>query len=90
MVFVGDIALPFNGAINYSALSESFYSKVWFGNLEGAIVEEDDNSIDAVYNHKDAIEDLIQNFDFKGFALANNQLFDTGDFSETLKFLDEK
>lgn len=90
MIFVGDIALPHKGAIKYSEFPKEFYSKNWFGNLEGAIVNHDDNKLNAIYNQKDAIEELISNFHFKGFALANNHIFDIGSYEETINFLSNK
>jgi poly-gamma-glutamate synthesis protein (capsule biosynthesis protein) len=90
MIFVGDIAIPFKYAIQYSNFPVEFYQKKWFGNLEGAIVDVNDNSIDAVYNNQEAINELIGTFDFEGFALANNHIFDTGNFQNTIGFLQKK
>lgn len=87
MIFVGDIALPHKGAITYKNFPPEFYQKQWFGNLEGPIVNQDDNAISAVYNHQEAIDELRQTFDFKGFGLANNHIFDTGSYQDTLNYL---
>lgn len=89
MIFVGDIAIPFKGAIKYSDFPEELYKQKWFGNLEGAIVYTDDNSINAIYNHAEAIEELISKFDFYGFGLANNHIFDIGNYLNTIDFLEQ-
>lgn len=90
MIFVGDIALPYKEAISFSKIPSEFYTKNWFGNLEGSIVNLGDCELNAVYNQEDAIDELISNFRFKGFALANNHIFDTGSYKETINFLNKK
>ncbi|GAA4146796.1 hypothetical protein GCM10022216_32140 [Sphingobacterium kyonggiense] len=87
MVFVGDIAIPHKGAINYSDFPDCFYKKKWYGNLEGAIVNKDNNELLAVYNHEEGITELLEKFNFLGFSLSNNHIFDTGTYEETLNFL---
>lgn len=89
MIFVGDIALPYKGAINYQKIPKEFFDKNWFGNLEGTIVENDNNILAAVYNQKEAVKDVLQNFNFSGFALGNNHIFDTGKYEDTISFLHE-
>lgn len=49
-----------------------------------------DNSINAVYNNSDAIDELTKTFNYKGFGLANNHIFDTGSYEETINFLNKK
>lgn len=83
MIFVGDIALPYKGSVDFKSLPFEFYSKEWFGNLEGALVTEANSKMFAVFNQYDAIRDLLQTFQFKGFALANNHIFDTGLYETT-------
>jgi len=58
MIFVGDISLPFNKAITFKNLPEDFSDKKWFGNLEGAIIQnviEQQNKA-VVFNGQDAIK----------------------------------
>src|SRR5690606_37773031 len=92
MIFVGDIALPYKDAIVIETLSSYFYTKNWIGNLEGAIVDgaKEDIGKRIVLNDKRAIDSLLNQFSFKGLALANNHIFDTGDYEATISFLKER
>lgn len=90
MIFVGDIALPYKQAIDYSHVPEALKTRNWTGNLEGAVVSVDDNKISGVYNQSDAIEELKSEINIVGFTLANNHIFDTGSFEETISFLGNK
>lgn len=89
MIFIGDIALPHRGAILVKHLPAFLSGKTWFGNLEGGIV---DNSKDkykksrGVFNDISAVEELQETFNFTGFALANNHIFDLSDL-ETITHL---
>lgn len=92
MIFVGDIAIPFAKAISLENVPEELLNKKWFGNLEGAIIQ---NAIEqqnkaVVFNGQDAIEELIDKFNFSGFALANNHILDTGSYKQTTDFLKQK
>ena len=89
MIFVGDIALPHKNAITFQNFPNHLQGKNWFGNLEGGIVQYDENKQFAVYNHREAIEELIREFNFKGFALANNHVLDSGTIISSLNFLDQ-
>lgn len=89
MIFVGDIAIPHAHAIECVEFPAALYQKNWFGNLEGAIVSDDDNSQHAVYNNSTAITDLLEQFKFKAFALANNHILDAGTLSDTESFLEQ-
>lgn len=88
MIFVGDIALPYKESIKLKNLPTSFNSKQWIGNLEGALIDNIQEIINgkAVFNDKNAIKHLCSQFNFTGFALANNHIFDTGSFEETISF----
>lgn len=83
MIFVGDIALPFKSAIQYSNFPVEFYQKKWFGNLEGALVNDGNSNLKAVYNDINSVKALVKKFQFKGFALANNHIFDVGTIEDT-------
>lgn len=87
MIFVGDIALPFTGAIKFVDFPLDFQDKVWIGNLEGAVVKKSDPKIHAVFNEEGAISDLLNNFNFEAFLLANNHILDTGNRVETMRSL---
>lgn len=89
MIFVGDIALPFNGAIDYE-FPNSFKNKCIIGNLEGALVTDSPKYIKSfsVVNEFQAIQKLCQKGDFK-FSLNNNHIFDNDDFDETIRNLKE-
>jgi poly-gamma-glutamate synthesis protein (capsule biosynthesis protein) len=91
MIFVGDIALPFSNSIKYDTFPSHFYKKKWIGNLEGAVITKDNNSLDSkcVFNDKGAIKDLTKKFEFSGFLLANNHIFDSGSYQETTDFLNK-
>ena len=89
MIFVGDIAIPYKDAISIKDLPSALKNKQWFGNLEGALIDNSGNSNQEsiVFNDKIAIKDLCYKYDFKGFALANNHIFDTGSLKETTDYL---
>jgi hypothetical protein len=91
MIFVGDIALPYKESIKLKNLPFSFNSKQWFGNLEGALIDNSKENINgrALFNDKNAIKHLCSQFNFAGFALANNHIFDTGSLEETVSYLNK-
>tara|TARA_B110000027_G_scaffold133254_1_gene161267 strand:- start:34 stop:1080 length:1047 start_codon:yes stop_codon:yes gene_type:complete len=93
MIFVGDISLPFKDSILLQPLPKHMLNKNWFGNLEGALI---DNCLKnktytdrVVFNDKTAIKSLCSNLNFSGFALANNHIFDTGSYDDTTQFLND-
>lgn len=88
MIFVGDIALPYKAALDYSEIPMHFFDKNRYGNLDGAIVSTDVNNLSAVYNHKDAIIEVLENFNYSVFALGINHIFDVVK-SETTDFISE-
>lgn len=87
MIFVGDIALPHSSILPIeSLLKDLFDNKNWFGNLEGGIVDNSKNEFsksNGVFNDVSALEELIETFNFKGFALANNHITDLSDLNVT-------
>ncbi len=92
MIFVGDISLPFKNAITVHELPLHLKKdQTWFANLEGAIINEVESKAESenwtVFNTKDAVRELFKTFDFAGFALANNHIFDTGSYENTINFL---
>lgn len=91
MIFVGDISLPFANAIRVVSLPNELQNKNWFGNLEGALVKGSSQLVKRliVFNDEVAIRKLVEEFCFKGFALANNHIFDCGSFEYTSNTLDE-
>lgn len=89
MIFVGDISLPYKDAIVIENLPDSFKDKNWIGNLEGTIESKNKSNEKAVYNDKQSIESLLKKYNFKGFVLGNNHIFDTGEFHETINFLNQ-
>jgi poly-gamma-glutamate synthesis protein (capsule biosynthesis protein) len=91
MIFVGDIALPFKDSITLKNLPPNLKNKNWFGNLEGAIIDNQNNheKESVVFNDKKAVKNLCSEFNFSGFALANNHIFDTGNIDETTSYLKE-
>lgn len=92
MIFIGDIALPYKESIKLENLPPSFNSKQWIGNIEGALIDNSQENINgkAVFNDKNAIKHLCSQLNFTGFALANNHIFDTGSFEETISFLNQE
>src|SRR5690606_634855 len=76
MIFVGDIAIPFANAIKFKDFPEQLRSLQWFGNLEGTLISDINPKSNGVFNNHEAIKNLITEFDFAGFALANNHIFD--------------
>jgi len=91
MIFVGDIALPFKDAIKSKGLPPSLNSKQWIGNLEGALIDSEEvtNKSNVVFNSKTAVKTLCSEFNFVGFTLANNHIFDTGSYEETVSYLNK-
>jgi len=93
MIFVGDIAIPYFGAIKLKGYPEDLLQKSWFGNLEGALINSQNNTgqsdIRGVFNDFMAIKNLTNKFNYVGFALANNHIFDTGSYLETKENLDQ-
>lgn len=91
MIFVGDIAIPYKDSIKLNDLPSSLLSKKWFGNLEGALIDNNNNinKERVVFNDKTAMKNLCSKLDFTGFALANNHIFDTGSLKETIRFLND-
>lgn len=89
MIFVGDIAIPYAGAINFVGFPPSLNGKNWVGNLEGAIVKNSEPKVHAVFNHDAAISDLLVKYNFKALLLANNHILDTGTREATITFLAE-
>lgn len=92
MIFVGDIAIPFCNLMKLQNFPEDFSSKNLFGNLEGEII--DNSLIDlkktrAVFNDRKTIADLVSEFNFIGFALANNHITDLTGHQFTINYLNE-
>ncbi|GHV72220.1 hypothetical protein AGMMS49928_28530 [Spirochaetia bacterium] len=90
MIFVGDTAIPYKNAVTLD-MPEWLKHKNWFGNLEGAVISNSSNlhKKSIVFNDKDALRSLLNELNITGMALANNHIFDTGSFNETLSFLKE-
>lgn len=90
MIFVGDIALPIRDTIQIKSIPSELFQKNWFGNLEGGIV---DNSAEkykisrGVFNDIGAVKDFKSVFNIKGFALANNHIFDVVNIEDTISHL---
>lgn len=89
MIFVGDIAIPYSEAINIDTLPIEFYNKNWFGNLEGALIHNSEKSNLGIYNSIEGVKKLTKKLNFKGFALANNHIFDVGNFQQTIGELEQ-
>lgn len=85
MIFTGDIAQPFVGASKYM-VPEELKSKLWFGNLEGSLIDGSNKKEDVggVYNDVEAIKALLKQVPFKAFIIANNHLLDVADVKTTL------
>ena len=93
MLFVGDIALPFENAINFNSFPDEFYQKQWVANLEGSIIHdshEDHLKKRDVFNDSKAIESLLDKFNIPCFLLANNHLLDVANLETTTNFLKGK
>lgn len=92
MIFVGDIAIPHSKCIFVSNFPKCLYDINWVGNLEGCIVDNylgDFTNSRGVFNDISAIKELIERFNFKGLALANNHIFDVVDIELTTSHLNE-
>ena len=86
MIFSGDISQPFTGASKYK-IPESLESKIWFGNLEGSLIN--DSVPQGVYNSYEAIKTLCRNISFTAIGVANNHLLDAADVNTTIKNADK-
>lgn len=90
MIFCGDISLSKKGAIKIKELPPDLRTKVWFGNLEGTLVdasEEERMSMlkeHGVFNSIDAIQELSKQLCFAGYGLSNNHIFNYGNSRITL------
>lgn len=91
MIFVGDISLPEKDAIKLIDFPEELLRQKWIGNLEGALVEDSSDLRKRliVYNDIEAFYQLTKYFDFHGFLLANNHIFDCGKIERTNAILKE-
>lgn len=85
MIFTGDVALPFSGAITCN-LPNFLADKKWVLNLEGALVEDASSYLasNVVVNYLEAIKEITHKRDVV-FALNNNHILDNGNFDETKK-----
>ena len=79
MIFSGDIACPNISSLPEINIPEDLRSKIWFSNLEGAIVENSENLLSRhiIFNDFKTIKKIKRNINLKGFALANNHITDT-------------
>lgn len=91
MIFVGDIAIPFNNAIDIISMPQDLLKQQWFGNLEGGIISNYNywQNKKVVFNHDDSIKQLLTTFNFCGLALANNHINDSHTLNDTFLFLKE-
>ena len=93
MIFCGDIALPFDGKISINNIPQSLLDQQWIGNLEGSLVQCDDEKRNyllkqhIVFNDKQAIETLCKSIPFVAFNIANNHILDAAPIAETLSNL---
>lgn len=86
MIFVGDVAMPFEKGIDFINYPQSFNSKKWIINLEGALV--DKQYAKGVYNNRKAFEKFHKAFPVELACLANNHIADTEPISDTIDYLD--
>ena len=76
MIFLGDVALPDSGVIDYSESLEVFGSKSVFFNLEGSLVKNESPGKRGVYNNLGAIKELTSKVNLAGVAIGNNHISD--------------
>ena len=93
MIFAGDIAIPYPNAIRLEKFPEDLLQKNWVGNLEGSLVlnkQKDGQKSEGfgVYNDFDGIKELLTQFNYIDFTLANNHIFDECSYLETKENLD--
>lgn len=81
MIFVGDIAMPFEDCPNLPTISWSSNQKV-VANLEGDIIDSPGNLFDEaiVFNSK-AVLSYLDRLGVRAVSLANNHMFDVHDSS---------
>ena len=95
MIFAGDISIPFPRTVTFSDMPETLKDKVWFGNLEGSLISNEDADIFGllsrriVFNNFAGIEELVKDIHFKAFSLANNHILDATSINVTKSYLDK-
>lgn len=93
MIFCGDIALSKKGAVKIEGLPEALRKKIWFGNLEGTLMDVHDANRPyllaqrGVFNDFYAIKELSQDLNFNGFGIANNHIHNYGSPERTINYL---
>lgn len=82
MFFAGDIAQPLSSV----KLPENLpHGGVWVGNLEGSLIEVNNEAGMGVFNNLEVIRELCSRIPFKAFGIANNHLLDDAPVDTTLR-----
>lgn len=87
MIFVGDIILPIRNSIQIKSLPCELQHQDRFGSLKDGIVDNSDEKIKnsrGVFNAIDAVKELKDAFNIKGFTLANNHILNLIDLENTM------
>ena len=88
MIFCGDIALPPKNELRVSEVPDAIRKELWVGNLEGSLIKgEQTNDFlreKKVFNHYDAVRDLIGFLNISCLGIANNHLKDAAPVRTTL------
>lgn len=93
MIICGDIALSKKGAVKIEGLPDALKQKIWFGNLEGTLVDVHDANRPyllahrGVFNDYYAIKELTGELNFCGFGIANNHIHNYGNPERTINYL---
>lgn len=87
MIFVGDIALPYETSLNFVNIPSSILNQDWVVNLEGALVRKDYDR--GVYNNIEGFKDVLNQLPIKIACLANNHITDTEPISKTQQLLSD-
>lgn len=82
MIFCGDIALPFKGAVRLEGVPERLAQACWVGNLEGSLIDAERPGYAhvaqeaKVFNTVEAIKALKETIGLQVCNLANNHVLD--------------
>lgn len=93
MIFCGDIALPYEGAIELRGIPSYLLKQKWVGNLEGTLVDVNGDEIcellkrHIVFNDSRAVAKLCKEIPFAAFNIANNHILNVNHIEKTIHTL---
>lgn len=95
MIATGDISIPFIDGVTLKNLPPEEQRKLWIGNLEGSLLDANDEDRKEllnrrfVFNDYKAINSLLKTVPYEAFIIANNHLLDVCGVEETIGNIDK-